>query len=72
MKAVARIAGEHDTRLWLPIDHHVEEARRRLDMSLVKAVAVDETAARRGQDYISLFMDLDVRRLCQVYPVSGM
>jgi transposase len=63
VKAVARIVGEHDTRLWRLVDHHVEEARQRVDMSAVKAVAVDETAARRGQDYVSLFMDLDRRRL---------
>lgn len=63
VKAVARIVGEHDTRLWRLVDHHVEEARQRVDMSEVKAVAVDETAARRGQDYVSLFMDLDRRRL---------
>jgi transposase len=63
VNAVARIVGEHDTRLWRLVDHHVEEARQRLDMSQVKAVAVDETAARRGQDYVSLFMDLDLRRL---------
>ena len=63
VKAVARIVGEHDTRLWRLVDHHVEEARQRVDMSEVKAVAVDETAARRGQDYVSMFMDLDRRRL---------
>jgi transposase len=63
VNAVARIVGEHDTRLWRLVDHHVEEARQRVDMSMVKAVAVDETAARRGQDYVSLFMDLDRRRL---------
>lgn len=72
LNAVARIVGKHDTRLWCLVDHHLEEACRRLDMSLVKAVAVNETAAWRGQDYIPLFMDLDVRRLCPVYPVSGM
>lgn len=32
-------------------------------MSAVKVVAVNETAARRRQDYVSLFMDLDRRRL---------
>ena len=63
VKAVARIVGEHDTRLWRLVDHHVGEARQRVDMSQVKAIAVDETAARRGQDYVSLFMDLDRRRL---------
>ena len=48
VKAVARIVGEHDTRLWRLVDHHVGEARQRADMSQVKAIAVDENAARRG------------------------
>ncbi len=29
----------------------------------MKRVGIDETSARRGQDYISLFFDLDLRRL---------
>ncbi len=34
-----------------------------VDMSGVTRLGVDETAARRGHDYITLFMDMDVRRL---------
>jgi transposase len=55
---LARIVGEHDTRLWRVLDHYVEEARGREDFSEVKAVGVDETGARRGHDYISLFVDM--------------
>ncbi|WLT31644.1 transposase [Geothrix sp. PMB-07] len=63
LNSVALTAGEHDMRLLRLVDHHAEEARQRLDMSRVKAIAADETAARRGQDHVSLFMDLDRRRL---------
>jgi len=61
--AVARIVGEHDTRIWRMITHHVEEARGREDFSSVCAVGVDETGAKRGHDYISLFVDMDRSKL---------
>jgi transposase len=61
--AVARMVGEHDTRLWRVLHHYVEEALARLDASEVTRVAIDETAARRGHDYISLFVDLDRARV---------
>jgi len=61
--AVARIVDEHDTRLWRVVHHYVEEGRARLDAAAVSRVAIDETAARRGHDYISLFVDLDQARV---------
>jgi transposase len=61
--AVSRLIGEHDGRIWRILHHHVDEARAKVDMSGVTRLGVDETAARRGHDYITLFMDMDVRRL---------
>ena len=61
--AAGRILGEHDTRMWRVLRHWVEEARARADYSQVKRVAIDETAAKRGHDYISLFVDIDERRV---------
>lgn len=61
--AVARIVDEPDTRLWRVVHHYVEEGRARLDAAAVSRVAIDETAARRGHDYISLFVDLDQARV---------
>lgn len=55
----ARMIGEHDGKLWRVLHHYIDEARARLDTSDVTAVAIDETAARRGHDYISLFVDID-------------
>jgi transposase len=57
--AVARLLEEHDTKLWRVLHHYVEEARARADHSSVTRAAFDETAARRGHDYVSLFVDLD-------------
>ena len=61
--AAARLVGEHDTRLWRVILHYVNEARARMDASGVTRVAIDETAARRGHDYITLFADIDNARV---------
>jgi transposase len=63
VKAVARMVGEHDTRLWRVVHHYVDQARARADASGVTQVAIDETAARRGHDYITLFVDIDQARV---------
>ena len=63
VKAVARIVGEHDTKLWRVVHHYVDQARARADAADVTRVAIDETAARRGHDYISLFVDIDQARV---------
>lgn len=60
---VAQLLGVSDQRLWRTLDHYVDQAREQEDFSAVDAVGLDETAARRGQDYISLFHDLDAGRL---------
>lgn len=59
VRAAARLVGEHDTRLWRIIHHYVDKARAAADFSDVRRVGVDETAVRRGYQYISLFVDLD-------------
>src|SRR5215471_10641001 len=67
--AAARLVGEHDTRLWRVIQHYVETAVARMDLSELRRVAIDETAAKRGQDYSSLFVDMDARKV--VYVTGG-
>ncbi len=67
--AIAGLVGEHDTRLWRVIGHYVEAARAREDWSPVSRVGLDETSFRRGQDYVSVFADLDRRRV--VYAIEG-
>jgi transposase len=71
VKAVARLLGVHDTRLWRMLKHYVEQARERRDDSGVERVGVDETAAKRGHDYVSLFADLDGPRVLYVAKGRG-
>lgn len=57
--AAARMVGEHDTRLWRVVRHHVGQAHKRQDWSAVDTVAVDETATRKGHRYATVVVDLD-------------
>ncbi len=59
VRAVAKLISEHDTRVWRVVHHYVDEARAAQDLSGVERVGVDETSFRRGQDYVSVFADLD-------------
>ncbi len=59
VRAIGRLVGEHDTRLWRVIHHYVDSARASRDDSGVRAVGADEKSVRRGHDYVSIFADLD-------------
>jgi transposase len=59
VRAVAGLVSEHDTRVWRVLHHYVGEARECEDLSDVERIGVDETSNRRGQDYVSVFADLD-------------
>jgi transposase len=63
VRQVARLLGVSDMRLWRTLDHYVEQARAQENFSGAVAIGIDETAARRGHNYISLFHDLDAPRL---------
>lgn len=64
--AAARLVGEHDTRLWRIVFHYVRAAVARMDLADLRRVCIDETAAKRGHDYISIVVDIDRRRVAFV------
>jgi len=63
VRAAARELGEHDTRLWRILQGYVQQAREATDIGKPSRIGVDETSARRGHDYITVFVDLDARRV---------
>jgi transposase len=60
---VAGKINEQDTRLWRIVHHYVESACDQASHSQVARIAFDETSARRGHNYVTLFADLDQRRV---------
>lgn len=67
--AVARQVNEHDTRLWRVLRYYVDRVMKEMDVTTVKRVAVDETSSRRGHQYITLFVDVDTKRL--LFAIEG-
>ena len=61
--AVARELKVQDTRLWRLLRFHVQVAWEAQEIGRPLRIGVDETAARRGHDYITLFVDLDAKRV---------
>lgn len=57
-RSLAKHVGEHDTRLWRVVNHHVEEARTRISCADVASFGVDETACKRGHNYVTVFAHL--------------
>lgn len=58
INAVARLVGEHDTRIWRILHHYVEQARGEQDYSKVTKIGLDETSSKRGHNYITVFVDM--------------
>ena len=59
VSALAVLVGEHDTRLWRVVRHCVGAAHAQQDWSQVEAVAIDETATRKGHRYATVVVELD-------------
>jgi transposase len=58
--AVGALVGEHDTRLWRIAQHYVGEAHAAQDWSQIAAVAIDETATRKGHRYATVVVEIDL------------
>lgn len=57
--AGARFMGITDKRLWRILQHYVDRAVDELDLGAVRAVGLDETASKRGHNYVTVFIDMD-------------
>jgi hypothetical protein len=66
--SLGRIVGEHDTRLWRLLHHYVDAAREQVDMSATVRVGLDETSKSRGHDYVSVFVDIEERKVIFATP----
>ncbi len=67
MNAVSRLLGEHDTRLWRILHHYNPIVAQ--DLSYVTKISTDETSAKRGYNYIIIFMDTKKKNV--IYVTKG-
>jgi transposase len=63
VKKAGEILGETDQRMWRMLHAHVGAARAQADWSEVVWVGADEMNRRKGHNYITVFADLEQRRV---------
>lgn len=64
----AKMLRVRDKQLWRRIEHYVEQARAKQDMSKVRLVGIDETSLRKGHNYVCVVHDLEGKRLLFATP----
>ncbi|CAO0821463.1 transposase [Desulfarculales bacterium] len=69
--AAARIIGVSDTRLWRVVQFYMAQALSKMDLGGVKAMALDETASKRGHNYVTVFIDLDRKQKSVIFATPG-
>ena len=71
VSAAARIIEVTDKRLWRVVEHYVAKAVAQFDLSSVQAVGLDETASKRGQNYVTVFIDMERREAPVLFVTPG-
>ncbi|MBF7054786.1 ISL3 family transposase [Halomonas sp. KAO] len=69
--AVSRQLEISDKRLWRIVHYYVGRMLGELDLSNVATVGVDETASRRGQRYVTVFLDMQRKQEPVIFAVPG-
>ena len=60
VERIAKLLGEHDTRLWRTILHYSDQTFENIDFKKVKRIGIDEiTSTEKGHHYITTFVDMD-------------
>lgn len=68
LAAVARLVGEHDSRLWRIVRHYVDRLRAGISHAGVRRVGIDETSANAKVPFITVAVDMDERRVLFATP----
>lgn len=69
MNQIAKFLNIHDKTIANIIKRYVERKRMNLDLSHVKRIGIDETSSKRGHNYITIFFDLDTKKI--IYITEG-
>jgi transposase len=71
VSAAARHIEITDQRLWRIVHHYVDKAVNAFDLSQLKAVGLDETASKRGHNYVTTFIDMERSSTPVVFATPG-
>lgn len=71
VKAAARIVGITDQRLWRIVFHYVRKALAQVDYSDVTSIGLDETASKRGHNYVTVFIDMNKTKEPVLFATPG-
>ncbi len=71
VKACARYVGVNDKRIWRVIKHYVSQSLLSMDLSALKAIGLDETASKRGHNYVTVFIDMNRNDKPVVFATPG-
>jgi transposase len=71
VSALAGLVGEHDTKIWRVVHHYVDQAVDAQNLASMQRLGLDDTSFRRGQDYVTVFADLDPCERRAVFVVEG-
>lgn len=69
--AAARIIEITDKRLWRIVYFYVSQAMQNIDLSNLEAFGLDETASKRGHNYVTVFIDLERETQPVVFATPG-
>lgn len=69
--AAARIIAITDNRLWRIVQFYVQQAMQGLDLSNLEAFGLDETASKRGHNYVTVFIDLERETKPVIFATPG-
>ena len=69
--AAARLMAITDKRLWRIVHHYVEKAVAGFDLSGVRGLGLDETASKRGHNYVTVFIDMARRSEPVIFVTPG-
>ena len=71
VRALAGLVGEEDKRIWRIVHHYVDQAVEAQNLAETEQVGIDDTSFRRGQDYVTVFCDLDPSERRAVFVTEG-
>ncbi|HJJ47155.1 MAG TPA: ISL3 family transposase, partial [Methanocorpusculum sp.] len=68
VSALGKYIDETDKRVFRVLRYYVKRAHEKQDCSVITSICVDETASKKGHNYITVFSDVDTGKVVYVTP----